>query len=468
MPDHRALNFRRPLSRFSLLGTALLLAFGTSAQAQSLQAVYEAARSYDATYLAARALAESAQGRAMQADSTMKPKVGVGISEQHQNYSVPFSTEVPDPANPGGTMLVSGRASLSGDTVTAGFNGSWALYNRANKIGADQAQRGLLAAQADLVIADQDLIVRVAQAYFDVLAAKDALGTTRTSRAAIAEQLASAKRNFEVGTATITDTREAQARFDLARAAEIAADNDLRSKNVTLDQLVGRVGVTPSPLAVPVALPAVMPTNVEPWVERATAEHPQIRKAQIGYDVAHLETQKARAGNSVTVDLTGNAGLQRAWGSAAELSTGVGTTRSATLTLSVNLPLYTGGFVQGRVMETLALEEKSRNDLDFARRSVEESTRRAFLGVESLTAQVSALEAAESSSQLALDATKLGYKVGVRVNLDVLNAQTQLFTTQRDLAKARYDVLVNSLRLRQASGQLTASDVIAINQLLAR
>ena len=457
MPDHRATISHRSLHK---LGMALLLAFGASAasHAQSLQELYEAAHAYDATYLGARAQAESAQGLLQQAVGVTRPSLGLGASEQHQTYNIPYPAVPPAPA---------GRMNLSGDTLTAGLNGAYSVYNRANKISVDQAQRGVTIAMADLETAEQDLIIRVAQAYFDVLAAKDALSTAHANTVAIAEQLASAKRNFEVGTATITDTREAQARYDLATASELAADNDLRVKGVTLDQLVGRVGVTPKPLATPVALPAVLPVNVEPWLSQADEVHPQIRKAKLALDVAHLEVDKARAGNGVTVDLTGNAGLQRASGSVAELSNGTGTFRSTSLTLSINYPLYTGGIVEGKVAEKLALEEKARTDVDFARRSVAQATRSAFLGVQSLKAQVAALEAAESSSQLALDATKLGYKVGVRVNLDVLNAENQLFSTERDLAKARYDVVVNSLKLRQASGQLNPSDVAAVNQLLA-
>jgi outer membrane protein len=145
-----------------------------------------------------------------------------------------------------------------------------------------------------------------------------------------------------------------------------------------------------------------------------------------------------------------------------------GTSNSASLGVQLNWPLYTGGATQNRIKETLSLTERSRNDLEAARRGVAQGARVAYFGVQSGLAQVKALEAAESSSRLALEATQLGYKVGVRVNLDVLNAQTQLFSTQRDLAKARYDVLVGSLRLRQASGQLSAADVESISRLLAK
>jgi outer membrane protein len=189
----------------------------------------------------------------------------------------------------------------------------------------------------------------------------------------------------------------------------------------------------------------------------------------VGLDLAKLETEKARAGESPTLDAVGSLTSSRSSGTSYLLSGGrPGFTNSASVGLQFNMPLYTGGSVQNRIKETLSLEEKARNDLEAARRGVAQATRQAFFGVQSGIAQVGALEAAEGSSQLALEATQTGYRVGVRVNLDVLNAQTQLFQTQQQLARARYDVLLGGLRLRQASGQLTENDLAAVNRLLAR
>jgi outer membrane protein len=322
------------------------------------------------------------------------------------------------------------------------------------------------------------LVVRVAQAYFDVLGAMDTLNTVQASKKAISEQLASAKRNFEVGTATITDTREAQARYDLSLAQELAADNDLRVKRLALDQLVGRQNATPKSLALPVVLPPVAPANVDDWVTGAEARSPVIQQAQLGLEVAQLETEKARAGHLPTLKLGANVAKTYPNGSTDTNSASTvsgssfansrsGNSTTASIGLTLDVPLFAGFAVQNRVKETLSLEEKARNDLDGARRAVSQGTRLAFFGVQSLQAQVKALEAAESSSKLALEATQLGYKVGVRVNLDVLNAQTQLYTTQRDLAKARYDVIVNGLKLRQVSGQLQPEDLQATDALLA-
>ncbi|HET9823385.1 MAG TPA: TolC family outer membrane protein [Burkholderiaceae bacterium] len=436
-----------------LLLTPVALAASMASHAQSLQEVYEAARAYDASYLAALAQADSVQYRTAQARALRLPSVSLSGGLTRAEADPPRST-----FNPKGD-----RSGTLTHAVTV--NGRQALFNQGNKVTIEQAERSLEVAQADLRIAEQELIVRVAQAYFDVLVAQDALAAAQANKKAVSEQLASAKRNFEVGTATITDTREAQARFDLATATELASENDLRTKRIALDQLVGRQGITPRPLATPVALPALTPANVDDWVAPTQNDHPAVRKAQLGLDIARLETEKARAGHWPTIDAVASLGSSHVNGSGATIP---GTTGSASLGVQLSLPLYAGHAVQNRVKETLSLEEKSRNDYENARRSVAQATRVAYFGYQSGSAQAKALEAAEASSKLALEATQLGYRVGVRVNLDVLNAQTQLFTTQRDLSKARYDVLLAGLRLRQAAGVLQPSDVGAVNSLLSR
>ena len=437
----------------------LSLGFASGVHAQSLQEVYEAARSYDATYLSARALLESAQYRLAQARGLRLPTLGLQISRQRAYSDTPAAA------------TRDSRSLQTGATL----NGSQPLFNRTNDVTIAQTEKGVDISTAEFDIADQDLILRVAQAYFDVLTAQDTLASARGNLAAIAEQVASAKRNFEVGTATITDTREAQARFDLARATQIVAENDLLTRRIALDTLVGRSNVTPNPLAVPVAVPAIAPANVEDWLTRADTEHPLVRRARLVLDVARLETDKAKAGHLPNVALTASYGMAHATINGTAVQSGFpnggsfsqsGNNIAANVGVLVNVPLFAGYQVENRVKETLVLETKSQNDLEAQRRGVAQGTRTAFYGVSSGAAQVRALEAAESSSQLALAATQLGYQVGVRVNLDVLNAQAQLFTTQAQLAKARYDVVLAGLRLRQASGRITPEDVAAASLLL--
>lgn len=438
-----------PLKSFAplALACAMTLLNPQLASAQSLQELYESARNYDATFLAARAQAESVTFRIEQSEALLRPSASATAGA---------STARTDPPNFG---------PLATTTVQGALNGRYPLFNRANQLAVEQARKTAETAKAELATAEQELILRVAQAYFDVLSARDTLATTQASKSFITEQLASAKRNFEVGTATITDSREAQARFDLATAQEIAAANELRTRSIALDQLVGRQGVQPKSLLLPVALPAVSPANPEEWVSLADTQHPSVRRARVGLDVATLETDKARAGQLPTVDAVASLGINDARGSGATLR---GTSNTASVGVQLNWPLYTGGGTQNRIKETLKLEERARNDLEAARRAVAQATRVAYFGVQSGVAQVNALEAAEASSKLLLEATQLGFRVGVRVNLDVLNAQSQLATTQRDLARARYDVLVGNLRLRLASGGLAPADVQAVSRLLAK
>jgi outer membrane protein len=431
------------------LALALTAAFVLPAQAQSLVELYDAARSFDASYQSAKSLYEANLSKAEQAKAGLLPTVGLGMGVNRTNIDSDIDTFERSYGNQSATL-----------------SASQPLYRPANVATAAQGKKSAEVALAQLQAADQDLIVRVSQAYFDVLTAGDSLNFVKAQKSAVSEQLASAKRNFEVGTATITDTREAQARFDLVLAQEIAAENDLRVKKLALDQLTGKAGAEPKPLAVPVVIAPVAPADVNAWVSQSEAMSPAVRQAQLGLEVAQLETQKAQAGNKPTLDLNGSYNITKNNGT----SNGPEDYRTnvAQVGLSFNLPLFAGYAIQNRVKETLSLEDKARSDLDVAKRSVAQTTRAAYFGVESGLGQVKALEAAEASSQSALDATKLGYQVGVRINIDVLNAQTALFDTKAKLAKARYDVLLGGLKLRQANGSLKADDLNAVNALLAR
>jgi outer membrane protein len=451
--------FRFPSLR-PLAAAVALAAAAMSAQAQNLLQLYEAARSYDASYLAVRAQTEAAQARLAQAGALRLPVVGLNASAARNGSD--------SPDLPAG--LPNAEARVYGNVNQAAINARQPLYNKANSEAIAQAEKAYEIATADLEAAEQDLIVRLAQAYFDVLAAQDALETVLANLKAVSEALASAKRNFEVGTATITDTREAQSRYDLVSAQEIAGRNDLANKRAALDTLVGRSGVAPKPFARPIVIPPLVRNNVDAWLASAEADSPSLRRARLAYEIAQLETERARAGHLPTVDVVGrvstnhNSGFSGVGTGSAQVE---GLYRNASIGVELNWPLFAGFAVQNRVKETLSLTEKARNDLDGARRSVALGTRQAFHGVDSGRALVKALEAAESSGKLALEATEVGFRVGVRVALDVLNAQTTLFATQRDLDRARYDLVIGSFRLYQATGQLTPESVAAVTKLLA-
>ena len=445
------------------LVAALVLAFAAAgAQAQSLSEVVQAARSVDATYLGARSSADAAHYRYEQARSAHLPQASLQVQGGRNDNTSP--TQV------GGTAAgpIIAAETIKTTSLGATVNAQQNIFNRANDLTIDQQQKNEDIAQSQLAQADQELIIRVAQAYFNVLAAADALNSVQGNSKAIGEQLASAKRNFEVGNATITDTREAEARADLARSKQIAAENDLLVAKVTLDQLVGRNGVTPHPLILPAVLPPVIPSQASDWVALAESDSPALKQARIGLEVAEILTEKARAGHLPTLVANATYGKTRAREAVDGEGAFTGNQRNAGLSVTLNVPIFSGFLIQNQVNEAAALERKARTDAEGARNNVVLSTRTAFVGALTQAAQVKALEAAEASSKLALDATQLGYKVGVKVNLDVLNAQSQLYDTQRDAAGARYQYLVSQLKLRQAAGNLSSNDLLPIDALLVK
>ena len=451
---HPALALFQRSTMSLLIGIALT---GT-AQAQSLIEIYDMAKGYDAAFQSAKSQYQANLAKAEQGKANLLPTANLSGSATRSSLE---ST-----TNPATTTT-----DRSYTTQTAGVSLNQPLYRPANLANYRQSQKALDSAQATLIQAEQDLIVRTSQAYFDVLGSQDSLTFVKAQKTAVAEQLAAAKRNFEVGTSTITDTREAQARYDLVLAQEIAADNDLRVKKLALELLVGKTGLSPFNIKKQSVLPPVPEGSMETWVSNSEQLHPGIQQARTNLEVAKLETEKAEAGHKPTVDFTLGYNVQRNLnGTAVTAFSGVNSNQInvASAGINANLPLFAGFATQNRIKETVALEDKARTDLEGVQRQVAQATRTAYLGLQSGLGQVNALAAAEASSQSALDANQLGYKVGVRINIDVLNSQSQLYQTKRDLAKARYDVLVGQLKLRQANGSLKAEDLQAVNALLAK
>jgi len=428
------------------LALGLVAGVALPAQAQNLVTLYESARSFDATYQSAKSQFDATLAKSAQARAAILPSANLAVAASRTNQEV-----LPTPDRSYGTQ-------------TATISASQPLYRPANWASYEQGNQQTGLAQAQLQAAEQDLIVRVSQAYFDVLAASDSLDVITSQKTAVAQQLASAKRNFEVGTSTITDSREAQARYDLVIAQELAIQNDLQVKRLALDQLVGTTNTQPQPLATPVVLPPLEPAEVQAWVDQSRSQSPLVAQQSIALKVAQLETAKAEAGHKPTLDLVGSYSAVNNNGT----STAIADSRVnvASIGLQFNLPLFAGFATQNRIKETLALEDKARTDLEATQRAVAQGTRTAFFGVLSGQGQVKALEAAQASSQSALEANQLGYQVGVRINIDVLNAQSQLFDTRAKLAKARYDVLLGGLKLKQAAGVLAATDLATINAQL--
>lgn len=433
--------------------TACVLSFTAApAAAADLLDIYRAALASDPVYSAARASWSAAQEKLPQSRAGLLPQASLSASTQHNDRDLNFR----DSTQPGSrSQFNSNSASVS---ITQ------PIYRQQNFAAYEQGKTQVVLADAQLAAAGQDLILRVAQAYFDVLLARDSVAFAESQKTAIGQQLEQAKRNFEVGNATITDTHEAQARYDLVTAQEIAARNDLEVRNRALEQLIGRSAPALSLLGKRFALQPPDPTSMESWVEQARSLSLQVRIALENLNFSTLDVRRNRGAHHPTLD---------AYATVSESSSGSGTqggagteTSSKVVGLQLAIPLYQGGAISSRVREAIANEDKARQDLENARRSAELAARQGYLGVTSGIAQVRALEAALVSNQSSLDSTRLGQEVGVRTQVDVLNAQQQLFSARRDLAQARYNYILSLLRLKAAAGQLGETDLERVNSWL--
>jgi outer membrane protein len=435
------------------LSTALILAaLAGVAAAEDLMQVYREAQQSDPSLAAARANWTATQERAPQARSALLPNVSAGATANLNDGRTDFS---------GGNIPVTANSySNAGLTISA----SQPLYRKQNQVAFDQAKRIVEQADFTLAASQQELILRVAVAYFDVLLAEVNIELAEAQKAAVSEQLAQAKRNFEVGVATITDTNEAQARFDTIVAQEIAARNDLDNRRTVLRTIIGRMPGQLKKLG-PAFEPELPNPNVlDTWLERAIAENLNVRIAGYNVDVATLEIERARAGHLPTLDLVAGAGLT--WGSGSLASDFNFNSRDARIGVAVNVPLYQGGFVESRVREAIALQESARQSLEVARRNAISNAQIGFTGVNSAAASVTAFKQALRSAETALASNKLGQEVGVRTNLDVLNVTQSVFQTRRDLADAYFKYLIAVLRLKAASGTLSELDLEDINRRL--
>ena len=416
-----------------------------SASTRDLIAAYRYAVKHDALVASAKSALEAARERVLQTRGGLLPTVNLNAGYSRQGSESNLATR------------------REFDSKSFGVSLAYPLYRKQNVEVFEQSRLQIAVFEAQLEQARQDLMIRVAQAYFDVLSAQDNLTTIQAQKRAITEQLNSAKRNFEVGTATITDQQEAQARYDLNLAQEFGAENDLAVKRGALALLTGQPAAPLYTLVKGIALIQPMPAREAEWTATAREFNLAVMQANINTEVAKREIERQRFGHYPTVDLVSN--IARSESASAQF---IGVkSNTASIGVQLNVPIYAGGAIDAREREAVLLHGKSLTDLEAARRNAEQLARASFLGVNGLLAQVRALEAAERSSQLALESNLLGYQVGVRINIDVLNAQQQLFTTRRDLAKARYDVLVNGLKLKQVAGTLEEDDMTSVNSLLA-
>lgn len=440
------------------LAAAIVLgAAGGLAVGADLLTTYKQAREGDAVYRAASAAWVAAQEKLPQGRAGLLPTLSASGNTQLNDRTISFRD--PNQISQGGNVRFNSNA------LQLTLNQP--IYRRQNQVVYQQGKTQVDQANHVLAQAEQDLITRVAQAYFDVLLARDSVAFASAQKTAIAEQLQQAKISFQVGTATITDTHEAQARYDLAQSQEIAAKSDLEIKQRALELIIGKPTPALAPLGAGFQLVLPEPAVQDKWVDESRSASAQVRVAESNLTLAQQEVQRNRGGHHPTLDAFAN--YNRSAQGAPTLQTGLGfDTRSSNVGLQLAVPIYQGGAINSRVREAVANEEKARQDLENVRRTSELTARQNYLGVTSGVSQVKALESAVVSSQSSLDSTRLGREVGVRTQVDVLNAQQQLFSARRDLAQAKYAYILSTLRLKAAVGRLSEQDVVAVNAWLER
>jgi outer membrane protein len=435
---------------------AMLAAIVTpAALAEDLLQLFREARQSDPSILSAKSGWEATQERVPQAQAGLLPQVLLSGGASYQLNDISTSS---------GPNFPSTSQTNSNLALNASVSASQPLYRRQNIIVLDQAKIQATQANFTLQAADQDLALRLAQAYFDVLFAQDTLAYVGAQKAATSESLAQARRNFEVGTATITDTNEAQARYDQILALEISALNEIEIRRRAIEVIIGRTTPPLKRLSENPVLEVPAPLNLDAWAMRAEQGNLSIQVAKASLDIATLEVDRNRAARHPVVDLVGSFTRQETSGISNSYAGLTG--RTGLIGVQVSMPLYTGGLIDSRVREAQATLDRARQDLEAARRNAAQAARTSYLNVSNGIAQVKALEQAVVSANVALSSSRLGMEVGVRTNVDVLNALQAVFFSQSQLARARYDVITNILRLKAAVGSLTDVDLEQINRVL--
>lgn len=419
----------------------------------SLVDLYHQAVSNDPTLASALSANQAAQENIEQGKALYRPSV---------NFSAGANASRTDIEYNGGTNPFRTQGRESFESYNYGVDARQPIFRKQNLIQMDQTRTQVSQADKQLHLSKQDLIVRTTQSYFEVLIAQDKIDLMGAQKAAILSQLEQAKANFEVGTATITDVNEAQARNDLIIAQEIAAVNEYQIAQRKVQAITGEV---PKKLATVRAdiKPNSLDQSMEKWLEVAEQNNLNIQIQQDALKFSEQEIDRSKAGHLPTLDAVASYTDTYANGSASGFGSDL---KNGTLGLQLQIPLYQGGATSSKVRQAVLNKQKAQDDVEIARRQAALDTQSAYLNLSTTIAQVKALEQALISSQSQVDSTKLGYEVGVRTSVDVLNAEQQLFSAKRDLLQVRYNYLVNIIRLKAVSGVLAEVDLVDINQQL--
>jgi outer membrane protein len=436
------------IKRFLIL--PLLLAL-TTARAEDLMAIYQLALKNDPQLQAAKEQLNAAREAKSLARSQLLPNIGLGATYDAVRSDLKT------------LQGVSVDQSESYNESGLGLTLTQPIYRRDRFVQLEQADSTIVEAEAQYAAAEIDLMVRSTTAYFDILSAEDDLRVAKAEREATGRQLEQAQQLFDVGLIAITDVHEAQAAFDAARAAEIAAENGLDNAWEALFEIIGHQPKSIlSKLGDRLKLIPPMPNDLQSWSDTAQQENFSILAAAANLDVLNQEVEVSRSGHYPTLDLVGGYSLNRSDSDTATEAD------SGSVGLALEVPIYAGGGVSAQTRQARANYRAAQQSLDQTRRGVNRSVRDAFRGVLSSISQVEALKAATISAQSALESTQAGYEVGTRTIVDVLNVQRNLFSSQRDYLNSRYGYIINGLSLKSAAGNLSEEDLQRVNSWLER
>ena len=437
------------MKRLKLTTLLLTSLISTATMAEDLMQVYSLALKSDPQLLAEAASRQAVGELDNQARARFLPQVGISADTGYiwQDTS--------------STSLTNGNR----DYNNRGYNLSVTqpIYRKQNFIQQTQADIAIESATASYQIAEQALIVRVSERYFDVLGRQDDVTFAIAEREAIARQLEQMQQRFDVGISTITDVVESQAAYDLANAAVISAENELANTGERLRETAGKYVEQLSALKTETPLVSPEPTDINQWSDVALTQNPSLLVSRSAVDTASQTIELQKSAHYPTLDLVG----QKSYSYQGDSSFGgSSTTDQESLTLQFNLPIDVAGGVRSRTREASHRLDQSMQNEEQQRRAVMRQTREAYNGVMSGISRVTALKQAVVSNEKALESTKAGYDVGTRTTVDVLNVRRDLFRARRDYAQSRYDYIVNTLRLKQAAGTIGLDDLAIINEWL--
>ena len=440
-----------------MAGAVAMLFAGLSSQlvhGADLLEVYRLAQQSDPTFEVARHGYEVAQEKLPQARAGNLPTVNLTGSRSYTNANASFNSA--PPSNQGVYAW------------TWNLQLTQPIIRPQNVLAYYESQGQVAAAQAEHALAEQDMILRVAQAYFAVLVAQETALAAVAELQAMQAQQALAKRGYELGTMSVTDSQEARAKSEQARAQLFNSQNDIETKRGELEKVTGKPIETLAGLS-PKAVPSLPePADARQWIDQAKDNNPAVLAMQASLRAAGYTVTKARAGNFWTLDFVASTGTNYSSGSVVIPGSYESRVQSNMAGIQFSMPIFEGGMTSSRIREVLANRDKLAAQLEEARRKAGAEARTAYAGVVNGLSRAEALQAAVEAGESSVQGNQVGYKLGIRINSDVLSAQQQLFASRRDWVKARYDTLLAGLKLKAAAGVLSGADVLAVNRLLVR